>query len=647
MRNIFFISQKVSSCYAWVLLTAALAVLAGCGGGSPASTTTGTTATPPVPTAASVQLLVSSPQMPSSGATQIDLTAVVLGTNRQALAGKTVDFSSSTDTTAFINGISALGVTDANGIATAKLNLGADKTNRKITVTAAADGIAATNTVDVTGTAITVSGSTSLSFGANTTLTFVVKDSAGTPLSNKTVTLTSQTGNTIVSTPANGATDSSGQITATVTATRTGDDIITASAAGASKAQALTIAGDSFAFTSPAANATISLNATQSVSILWTSAGVPSAGKQVTFSATRGTVAGTPATTDAAGAASISISSTSAGPAIISASGPGGTPAAVLNVVFVATSAANVSAQASPSVVQVTSGAASQTNNTSTISATVRDSVGNLVQNARINFNITSDPSGGRLSAASATTDASGSASVTYTSGTTTSPQNGVVISATAVEISGTAIAPQVSGSATLTVGGTALFVRLGTDNTVGVSAINPVAYSKNYIALVTDAAGNPVAAGTQVRFALRPSRYAKGKFTAGATMWIQDPPNITNCVNEDVNYNGILNPGEDTNGNGKLDPGNVAGVTGSAVTDAGGFATATLTYAKEYAYWAEVVLEARAGVVGNDPPSTATFFLPGQASDYSDLTVAPPGQISPFGLGDPASGDNVCTSPF
>ena len=649
MRNFFSIDQNLSRCSAWVLLAASLAVLTGCGGGSPQSaTTTVTPTTPPEPTAASVQLLVSSPQMPSSGATQIDLTAVVLGSTRQTLAGRTVEFSSSTDTTAFINGISASGVTDANGTVTAKLNLGSDKTNRAITVTATTDGIKATNTVDVTGTAITVSGSTSLSFGASTSLTFVVKDSAGTPLPKAVVTLESQTGNTIVSTPADGVTDNSGQITATVTATKTGNDVITASAAGASKAQALTIAGDSFAFTSPAAGATIPLNTSQSVSVLWTSAGVAASGKQVTFSATRGVAAGTPATTDATGAASISISSTSAGPAIISASGPGGTPAAVLSVVFVATSAGNITAQASPGVVQVTSGAASQTNNTSTISATVRDGVGNLVQNARINFNITADPSGGSLSAASATTDGSGSASVTYRAGTTTSPQNGVVISATVVDISGTAVSPPVPpGSATLTVGGTALFVRLGTDNTVGVSTINPVAYSKDYIALVTDAAGNPVAAGTQVRFALRPSRYAKGKFSPGATMWIQDPPDITTCVNEDVNYNGIADPLEDTNGNGRLDPGNVAGVTGSAITDANGFATAILTYAKEYAYWAEVVLEARAGVVGNDPPSTATFFLPGQAKDYSDLTVAPPGQLSPFGLGDPASGDNVCTSPF
>ena len=333
MRNFFFISQKILRGSAWVLLAASLAVLAGCGGGSPASTTA-TTTTAPVPTAALVQLLVSSPQMPSSGATQVDVTAVVLSADRQAVAARTVTFSTGTDT-AFINNTSAAGVSDANGLVTAKLNLGANKSNRTISLTATADGAAGSNSVDVTGTTITVSGSSSLSFGATATLTFNVKDSAGAPLPNVAVTLASQTGNTIVPTPATGITNSAGQITATVTATKTGNDVITASAAGASKTQALTISSASLVFTAPAPVATgttiqIPLNANTPVSVTWTSNGNPVAGG-VSFSATRGTITGSPATTGASGnapgVAGVTISSASAGPAIISASGPNGTPA--------------------------------------------------------------------------------------------------------------------------------------------------------------------------------------------------------------------------------------------------------------------------------------------------------------------------------
>ncbi len=637
VRNFISIEQNVSGYSAWVLLAASLAVLAGCGGAGTQTTAGGST----TPTASSVQLLVSNPQILSSGATPIDLTAVVLGPTGQTLSGRSVSFSSEADSTAFINNISASGVSDDNGLVTAKLNLGANKTNRTLTVSASVDGASKSVGVDVTGTTIAISGSTSLSFNATTTLSIVVKDSAGTPLPSAVVTLPSQAGNTIVLSPTTGITNSAGQITATVTATKTGNDVITATAAGTSKTQTLIISNANFGFTTPAADTQIPLNASTPVSINWTSSGVPAAGQAVSFSASRGTITGATATTDSAGnTPGVSISSTSAGPAIISAAGPGGSPAASLNVVFVATSASTVTPQATPSVVQPTTTSSSQTNNSSTISAVVRDSVGNLVKDARVNFTITADPSGGSLSASTAVTDISGSASVVYIAGATSSPQNGVNISATVSDINGVPLSPLVGPTnVALTVGGLTQFVRLATDNLTRSSGTT---YSKDYVALVTDAAGNPVPAGTTVRFALRPSRYRKGFYTFIDPLWTQTV-NVT-CANEDLDFNGIVNPGEDINGNGQLDPGGVASVNASASTDANGFAIATINYAKDYAHWAEVVLEARAGaVVGDDPPNTVTFFLPGQSTDYDEEAVIPPGQPSPFGVGN--APDNVCTN--
>jgi hypothetical protein len=107
------------------------------------------------------------------------------------------------------------------------------------------------------------------------------------------------------------------------------------------------------------------------------------------------------------------------------------------------------------------------------------------------------------------------------------------------------------------------------------------------------------------------------------------------------VNFNGIIDANpfpppatEDLNGNGSLDPSGVASVNASSVTDVNGIANAVITYPKDHAFWAEVILEARTGVSSNDPPALATFFLVGLASDYSDLTVSPPGQTSPYGAG-------------
>jgi hypothetical protein len=104
--------------------------------------------------------------MPSSGATTVDLTAIVTDSTGQAVSGSTVVFSRGTDPSAFFTNIApAGGVSDASGIVTAKLNLGANKSNRVINVTATTQGATGTTNVDVTGTTINISGNTSLAFG--------------------------------------------------------------------------------------------------------------------------------------------------------------------------------------------------------------------------------------------------------------------------------------------------------------------------------------------------------------------------------------------------------------------------------------------------------------------------------------------------
>ncbi|OGA21384.1 MAG: hypothetical protein A3I01_20500 [Betaproteobacteria bacterium RIFCSPLOWO2_02_FULL_65_24] len=599
----------------------------------------------------------------------MDLTAIVLSATKQTLSGKTVIFTAGTATdTAFVDNVSASGVSDANGRVTAKLNLGGNKVNRTIKLTATADSANAENSVDVTGTGITVSGTSSIAFNDIAKLIFAVKDSAGTALPNMTVNFNSENGNTI--SPATGVTDAAGQIIASVKAdsllaVTLGKDVITANAVTdtttyASVKQPLTISSASFAFTAPAVATEIPLTpatgSAPTVTVEWADAATSPIGKTMFFTTTRGTIAGGTVTPDsstlpAAGKVSVTVSSATAGPAIITASGPGGIPAATREVVFVATSANNVTVQAVPGTIQVTTGVASQTNNSSTISVLVRDKANNLVKNAGVSFTVTVDPSGGALKSARAITDVNGSASVIYTAGTTSSASNGVTIQATVTDINGVPIIPVVMNTTNLTVAGQVLEVRLGTDNLVGGTA--PV-YTKTYVAMVTDAAGNAVV-GTEVRFALRPSRYFKGYYTFDGVrlFWVQT---ITaTCLNEDLNFNGILDVppvvlvNEDDklsngNGNGRLDPGNVATVTGTGITDASGVATATITYPRDRTGWAELILEGRAGVIGNDPPDVRTLVLPGASKDFVDANVLPPGAISPYGTGDPNA--SIFTNP-
>jgi len=183
---------------------------------------------------------------------------------------------------------------------------------------------------------------------------------------------------------------------------------------------------------------------------------------------------------------------------------------------------------------------------------------------------------------------------------------------------------------------GQPVLVRLGTDNLI---QSDPPLYRKVWVAIVTDTAGRAVA-GATVTFALRsgtalnPGGYLKGRYflpgpAPAPQFWTQSISAI--CANEDANFNGILDPGEDLNGNGLLEPPGVSDVNPTGITDATGFAQATISYPKNYASWAQVTLEASTGGAGATP-ATATFFLVGLATDYADLGVAPPGVFSPFG---------------
>ena len=661
MQNFFFLArnflnQEISSLSASLFFAAILAVLAGCGSGSglsngttsgtPTGTTPGTTGTTPGATAtpaASVQLLVSSPQVPSSGATTVDLTAVVLDANKQTVQGRNVTFSPGTDATAYISNVS--GTSDANGVATAKLNVGTNRANRTINVSATADTATATSNVDVIGTTITISGNKSVSLGASTTFTFTLKDSAGTPVPGVALSLASQTGNTIVMAPTTGVTNSSGQVSAVITATNAANDVITATAGGASATYGITVTSSVLTFSAPTV-LDLPLTPPTAVTINWSDAGVPQVGKQITFASSRGTVSGNPATTDATGSASVTISSpASSGPALITASGPGGTPSASLNVVLTATTANLVTVQAIPNVIQVTSASASQTSNISTITAIVRDANENVVKNAGVNFSIVADPSGGSLSAARVITDAFGSASVTYSAGNISSPLNGVAISATVTDVNGAAPSSAVANITYLTVAGPSLFLRLGTDNSFNTSASSTLLNTTQYVAIVTDSAGHPVA-GADVRFSLRPGNYRKGTYTAAAfdsKGVLVTPGQLTvsaTCLNEDTDFSGVYTASKDTNQNGQLDPGGIASVSPSATTDANGVATATITYPKDHGIWAQVTLEARTGVAGDDPPADAAFYLPG----IVDPIYVPSALVNPAGIVSPYGVDTVCT---
>ncbi len=308
-----------------------------------------------------------------------------------------------------------------------------------------------------------------------------------------------------------------------------------------------------------------------------------------------------------------------------------------VQVNFVATTPTQMTLQATPATISVN--VPPNKDQKSTITATVRDAAFNLVKGVTVVFTLT-DVTGGSIGPASAVTDEFGQASTVYTAGTAASALNGVKVDAA---VTGFAV----NAAVTLTVAQRSLFITLGTGNTIVEP--NPTTYELPYSVLVTDTAGLPVQ-NASITLNIVPSGYRKGCYGADPTCVnivaeLVEPfwplRVLASCANEDLNQNGILDPGEDFNTNSRLDPGNVVTVSvKNLTTDASGFAFFNVVYAQQYAQWVRAELSARASVAGSEATEIARFILPILAADINDPKVTPPGNPSPFGV------KNICANP-
>ena len=579
-------------------------------------------------TQSSLSIETSLPQIPSDSSKAATITVLVRNASNNFVSGVPVSFAASS------GGLTVTqGTTGSSGQATAVLSPAGDPTNRNITVTATVGSSKATIVIPVVGTTLTLTGPSSLVIGSSGTYNVTLDDAGKNPITATSVTVASP-GNTV--TPTTITTNAAGSGTFQVTAGKAGSDIVTASALGQSASQDLAVSNQSFTFTAPAANALSPLNQALGVTVHWTDNGAPVVGQTVSFASTRGTLSATSAVTDASGNASVTVSSTTAGPAIIAASATGVT--AQVAVTFESTVPSQIAVQASPDTIA--------TQEQSTITAIVRDVAGNLVNNQAVAFKLT-DVTGGSLSFATVVTDTEGVAQTVYTASGTPSTSNGVIISAT---VQGTAITAQT----TLTVGGQTVFISLGTGNNIGENS-NKTQFQMPWVVQAVDSSGNPVN-NVNITFTIhsasRPNyAYAKGTYELCTSVWVQynttpgcgatgatNPP--VTCLNEDVNLTGVYEASEDINNNGKLDPGDVAVATpGSVITAGDGSATFLVEYPEDHALWVQATLTATATVQGTQSSTEATFVLPMLAA-YLTAATPPPGFVSPYGVA------STCTDP-
>ncbi|MEO5881939.1 MAG: Ig-like domain-containing protein [Caldimonas sp.] len=625
----------------WALAAMTLSLVAACGGSGNAGTSpfggggcSGAAASGPgcSSSASSVDVLASTVQVGSGGGT-VTVSAVVKDSNNVALAGAPVSFSATSG-----NITAASAVTNSSGVATATFTAGADRSNRQATVSVKSGSATGRVTLDIVGTVLSYSGVTTVPLNGVASLPIKAVDSSGTPISGIPVTVTSSLGNGLSS--ATLVTDSLGTAAVTYTATNAGADTLAFNASGSAVAPVVQVSAANFTFVTPAANTQIPVTTSRAVTVQYLSANVPQVGKTVNFAATAGVVTPISAVTNGAGQVTVSISSLTASPAVIQASVPADLVQTTLPVVFVAQTPARLVLQVSPTAIGPNP--AGSNSQQAQLVASVTDANGNPVTGATVTFNRVADPSGGNLSQASTATDASGQATVQYIAGASTTANNGVQIRATVLG------APAVFGDASVTVNQSALFIALGTGNTI--SNLDPQTYKKDWVVYVTDSNGVAVP-NINLTIKVLPIDYRKGTLVFGGGSWgynFGSPGQFFLCPNEDANYNGILDPGEDFNQNNSLQPGNVislttaqtstAAATGIARTGTDGRATITLLYAESYVPWVKVRLIAQAIVSGTESSTEAQFIVDGLATDFTSAAIPPAGVVSPFGVNDCAT---------
>ncbi|UCE32379.1 MAG: Ig-like domain-containing protein, partial [Burkholderiales bacterium] len=306
---------------ALAVVAATTLALGACGGGAggegEGGTSTGGSASSGV---ASISLLKSSPTLDSDGSQSLVLTATAKSATNAALSNQIVTLST-TDPGMTLSPARLL--TDQNGSAEFTVRT-TSKTNRTATIVAQSGSVTRSTTVQIVGTTVSVSGPTAVELGKSATFTIAVRDSNGDPVDDSPVVVSSANGNSI--SPSTSVTDAQGHATFSMVASVSGDDTLSAVSSGAQSILPVAVSTTGIAITSSAApghEVVVDQPATLTVTLAQN--GVPGVGQTVTLTPTRGTLGAATVVTDAAGQASTTITSSVAGPSVITASAPDGT----------------------------------------------------------------------------------------------------------------------------------------------------------------------------------------------------------------------------------------------------------------------------------------------------------------------------------
>lgn len=624
----------------------------GGGGGSGGSTGGGTGGGTATPTAADLVLVLSSPTINTSGTATVTATVTALDANRNTLAS--VPVALSVNSGAVVTPSAT--VTGENGSLTGTIGIGSDTAPRVITVTATSGSLSRTASLQaVTGapvvptaadlTLVLSSPSIANTGTATITATVTAVDSNRNAIAGIPVTLRVNNDATVV--VSGGATSELGVVTGTVGIGSNRADrpiLVTAISGALTREAVLQVRGTQIADT--ALPTVIEPNRSGRIQYrVSDAANSPLGNFPIIIVSPQGT--STQATTDLNGFYEYTYTAPTTGSEFEIRAAAGGVEK-VSRVVLQSGAGAilpadllvrSASVRANPSVVAVNP--PGSTDSRAEIRALfVGD--GNLpIPRVRVRFDLNGDANGigGSLSTGSELvySDVNGVAASAYIPAARSSPTDGVTVRACwdyADFPVGTC--PNAGVLTSLTVISEPLSVSVGTDNLVIVG--QDLVYSQRFVVQVNDSSGL-AKSDVQISPLLDLTSYDQGRYNRVGDEW-EKQTSATNCGNEDVNRNGVLeiysNGGvEDANGNRQLDPRKadvVVSFEGSNRTDATGRVTLRITYPRNVGSWVKYLLTVAAtGISGTEGRASFSGSLIVPSSDIR-AEAEPPFRFSPYG---------------
>jgi len=420
-------------------------------------------------------------------------------------------------------------------------------------------------------------------------------------------------------------TDESGKAEFTLSADSNGTDLVTVAAAGAEGTQEVRVSSDDFTFTAPGEDEQLVINTAHDVEVEWLEDGTPQNGEDVQFTTTRGEFGNNDtvedATTDGDGQASVTVESANAGVATIEADADG--VGASREIRFISDDPDTIAAQAVPS--SIAPNEAGSEENRSEITATVRDSEGNLVTGEKVQFS--SSGGLGSFSSANVETDEFGRATSDFIAGEVQTEFEGVTVTVKVADDT------SISEEAKLTIADSS-YITVGSGGSI--EELDETRYRVPHTLFVANSDSSP-AANLEVSLELQTTEVIVGDSWTYLEGWLA-PVSTTDCTvgpdTDELYSSATIVPSGDT------DSGENSGSV-QVITDDQGYADFDVIYPRSLGSWSRVEVLASADV-GDLYPSRASldFTLPVPSEILTEESTVP-FQTSPFG----EEGDTDCSN--